>query len=206
MITPADIENKDFSRAKKGYDMEEVDEFLDLIIVDMERLMRENRRLKDELGKANTQVDKHISTEKSVYETLEAAKQLMNDIAASAERRAEVLLRNAELDASLITREAKENISRYTEEGNRLMKRVDILKDRYRGMLKDELERLDSIDNALFEEFEEDFLPASLAGYSETEKKGTEKKEPEDSLFSDSYAAPKEEEALDLTKTMVIRK
>lgn len=201
MITPADIENKDFSRAKKGYDMEEVDEFLDLIIVDMERLMRENRRLKEELGKANTQVDKHMSTEKSVYETLEAAKQLMNDIAASAERRAEVLLRNAELDASLITREAKENISRYTEEGNRLMKRVDILKDRYRGMLKDELERLDSIDNALFEEFEEDFLPASLAGYSETEKK-----QDTDDLFSERYEAAQNDSAVDLTKTMVIRK
>lgn len=35
MITPADIENKDFSRVKRGYDMEEVDDFLDLIIVDM---------------------------------------------------------------------------------------------------------------------------------------------------------------------------
>ena len=200
MITPADIENKDFSRSKKGYDMEEVDEFLDLIIVDMERLMRENRRLKDELGKANTQVDKHMSTEKSVYETLEAAKQLMNDIAASAERRAEVLLRNAELDASLITREAKENISRYTEEGNRLMKRVDLLKDRYRGMLKDELDRLESLDSGLFEEFEADFLPASLAGYSETDKKtGAD-------IFTDSYETEPADEAVDLTKTMVIRK
>ena len=43
MITPADIENKDFSRVKRGYDMEEVDDFLDLIIVDMEKLLRENR-------------------------------------------------------------------------------------------------------------------------------------------------------------------
>ena len=41
MITPADIENKDFSRVKRGYDMEEVDDFLDLIIVDMEKLLRE---------------------------------------------------------------------------------------------------------------------------------------------------------------------
>ena len=100
MITPADIENKDFSRVKKGYSPEEVDDFLDLIILDMEKLIRENRQLKEELGKAHVQVDKHMSTETSVYETLEAAKSLMNDIAASAERRAEILLKNAELEAN----------------------------------------------------------------------------------------------------------
>ena len=50
MITPADIENKDFSRVKKGYSPEEVDDFLDLIILDMEKLIRENRQLKEELG------------------------------------------------------------------------------------------------------------------------------------------------------------
>ena len=54
MITPADIENKDFSRVKRGYDMEEVDDFLDLIIVDMEKLLRENRQLKEEIAKAQT--------------------------------------------------------------------------------------------------------------------------------------------------------
>ena len=125
MITPADIENKDFSRVKRGYDMEEVDDFLDLIIVDMEKLLRENRQLKEEVAKAQTHVDQHMSTETSVYETLEAAKSLMNDIAASAERRAEILLKNAELEASLITKDAKDSISRLTAEGNRLRSRVE---------------------------------------------------------------------------------
>ena len=57
MITPADIENKDFSRVKKGYSPEEVDDFLDLIILDMEKLIRENRQLKEELGKAHVRHD-----------------------------------------------------------------------------------------------------------------------------------------------------
>ena len=40
MITPADIETKEFSIVKRGYDEEEVDRFLDLIILDMEKLLR----------------------------------------------------------------------------------------------------------------------------------------------------------------------
>jgi len=199
MITPSDIENKDFKRAKKGYDPDEVDEYLDLIIVDMEKLIKENRRLKEELTKANNQVNKHMNSESSVYETLNAAKQLMNDIAASAERRAEILLKNAELEADLITREAKENITRYTDEGNRLMSRVDILKERYRGMLKEELDRLESTENDFFAEFRNDFMPASIQDI------------PEDDMKIRTPAETKEEpavkeEKLDLTKTMVISK
>ena len=159
MITPADIENKEFSRVKRGYSEEEVDEYLDLIIVDMEKLIRENRQLKEELSKAASQVDKHMNTETSVYETLEAAKQLMNDIAASAERRAEILLKNAELEANLITKEAKDSIAQYTEEGNRLRIKVENLRERYKKMLESEMDRINFTANDLISEFENDFLP-----------------------------------------------
>ena len=189
MITPSDIENKEFSRAKKGYNEEEVDDFLDLIILDMEKLIRENKQLKNELSKVHVQVDKHMSTETSVYETLEAAKSLMNDIAASAERRAEILLKNAELEASLITREAKESISRYTDEGNRLKDRVETLRERYKKMLESELERLEFGDSDFLADFEKDFMPASL---TDTE---------EDTHVPASE--PETHEAEDLTKTMV---
>lgn len=188
MITPADIENKEFSRAKKGYNEEEVDDFLDLIILDMEKLIRENKQLRNELSKVHVQVDKHMSTETSVYETLEAAKSLMNDIAASAERRAEILLKNAELEASFITKEAKESISRYTEEGNRLKERVENLKERYKKMLEAELDRLEFGDSDFLADFEKDFMPASL---TET-----------DEVTQISVPEPEVHEE-DLTKTMV---
>lgn len=193
MITPTDIENKEFSKAKKGYNEEEVDEFLDLIILDMEKLIRENRQLKEELGKVHVQVDKHMSTETSVYETLEAAKSLMNDIAASAERRAEILLKNAEMEADLITREAKESITRYTDEGNRLKDRVESLKERYKKMLEAELERVDFGVSDFLADFEKDFLPASLTDVNEVSQIVSPEERGKDG----------QELSVDLTKTMV---
>ena len=154
----------------------------------MEKLIRENKQLKNELSKVHVQVDKHMSTETSVYETLEAAKSLMNDIAASAERRAEILLKNAELEASFITKEAKESISRYTEEGNRLKERVENLKERYKKMLEAELDRLEFGDSDFLADFEKDFMPASL---TET-----------DEVTQISVPEPEVHEE-DLTKTMV---
>ena len=204
MITPADIENKEFSRVKKGYSEEEVDEFLDLIIVDMEKLIRENHQLKNELSKAHTQVDKHMSTETSIYETLESARSLMNDIAASAERRAEILLKNAELEASLITREAKESIAKYTEEGNKIKNRVDMLKERYRRMLEAEMERLDFSGADILEDFEKDFLPASMTAADKiSELEAAEAAEGSTAQHEAVRVQPVAEEAPDLTKTMV---
>ncbi len=205
MITPADIENKEFSRVKKGYSEEEVDEFLDLIIVDMEKLIRENRQLKDELSKAHVQVDKHMSTETSIYETLESARSLMNDIAASAERRAEVLLKNAELEANLITREAKESIAKYTEEGNKLKGRVEMLRERYKRMLEAEMERLEFSGADILEDFEKDFLPASMTAadrVSELEAEETAEATAQHEAVKIAEPITAEEKP-DLTKTMV---
>jgi cell division initiation protein len=157
MITPADIEYKEFTKAVRGYKEEEVDDFLDLIIVDMENLINENRKLKSELERVRKQMERQSDNETSVYETLEAAKSLMNDIAASAERRAEVLLKNAELEASLITKEARESISKLNDEGNRLRARVETLRTRYKKLLEDELEKVKYSTHDLFEDFDAEF-------------------------------------------------
>ena len=53
MITPADIENKVFSKAVRGYKEEEVDEFLDLLTLDLEKVLNENNGIvkKEQLTK-----------------------------------------------------------------------------------------------------------------------------------------------------------
>ena len=209
MITPADIENKVFSKAVRGYKEEEVDDFLDLIILDMEKLLKENRQLKKELEKSQNQVDRHVSTESSVYETLESAKSLLNDIAASAERRAQVILKDAELEAAVITREAKESVSRLTEEAGRLRRSVDSLRSKYRHMLELELERVEAMGGGWLEELERDFLPASISDLEQlTQNTQAEEVRRTASLQATRVmepvgAASAEEQKQDLTKTFV---
>ena len=100
MITPLDIQNKEFPKGVRGYKEEEVDGFLDLLTLDFEKLMEENRRLKDQVKSLTAEVERYRNSEGAVLDTLEAAKALMGDISASAEKRAEILLKNAELDAT----------------------------------------------------------------------------------------------------------
>lgn len=150
MITPLDIQNKEFPRGVRGYKEEEVDGFLDLLTLDFEKLLDENQRLKEEIKKISVDLARYQNSENAVLNTLEAAKSLMSDISDSAERRAEILLKNAELDAQLIQREAKESVERLTEEAVAMRNRLNSFKAKYKSFLEDEQRSLDSLGVELF--------------------------------------------------------
>ena len=59
MLTPLDIENKRFSKKINGYNADDVDDFLDQVTDDYEKLYRENAELKDAISKSKqTQIEK----------------------------------------------------------------------------------------------------------------------------------------------------
>ena len=89
MIRPIDIQEKEFSRAVRGYKEDEVNAFLDEITLDLERLLNELRETKEENARLAEELERHRGSEGTVVETLEAAKSLMADISSSAEKRAE---------------------------------------------------------------------------------------------------------------------
>lgn len=105
-----------------------------------------------------------------MLETLEAAKALMGDISTSAEKRAEILLKNAELDAQLIQREAKENIERLSEELVSMRNRLNIFRARYRSLLESELEKFDTLSAELFADKDME----ELKNYTETKTAAVE--------------------------------
>jgi len=152
MITPLDIQEKEFSRVVRGYKENEVDEFLDRITLDYENILNENEKLKAEIERLKADVLKYSGTESTVLETLEAAKALMGDISASAERRAEILMKNAELDAELVLREARESVERLNEENFALKTRFLRFQGKYKALLEAELERFDTLSAELFAE------------------------------------------------------
>lgn len=185
MITPLDIQNKQFQKAMRGYKEDEVDGFLDLLTLDMEKMIQENKRMKESIKTLTSEVEHYRSAENSVLNTLEAAKALMNDISASAEKRAEILLKNAELDAERIQREAKESVERLTEEAFNLQRRWSMFKTRYRGLLETELERFDNLSADLFPEKEmEEFKPFA----HETAEAGAEKETAKQVIQAPDYA------------------
>ena len=145
MITPSEIQAAEFSKAVRGYNPDEVDTLLDNITVSMEQLMQENERLLKQIEEQQERINQYKQQEGAMLNTLEAAKSLMNDISASAEKRAEILIRNAELDADLKLRQARDTVERLQDEEKRLTNRVNSLRTRMKSILEAELERVDGM-------------------------------------------------------------
>ena len=152
MISPLEIQEKEFSRSLKGFKEDEVNEFLDRITLDLERILEENRQLRAEKEQLTEELKKYKSSESAVLDTLETAKALMGDISASAEKRAQILLKNAEIEAQNMQREAKKAIERMNEESAALRGRVKSFRAKYRQLLEMELQHFDSMTEELFPE------------------------------------------------------
>ncbi|MEI8215694.1 MAG: DivIVA domain-containing protein [Eubacteriales bacterium] len=150
MITPNDIQNKQFSKVVRGYKEEEVDGFLDLLTLDYNKVLKDNQELKEQVKIMNAEMERYKNSQETVYETLEAAKKLMSDISESAEKRASMVLKNAELDAQIIIREAKESVEKLSEEYASIKSRLNIFKTRYKTLLESELEKFDILSSDIF--------------------------------------------------------
>ena len=146
MIMPIDIDKKEFSRDKKGYNSREVDEFLDIIVADYEKVLNDNRSMAHKIKALEKQLEEAQKDDNAMVETLETAKKLMADISASAERRAELMMRDAELEAENMLLDAKVNVRKLNDEHELLSAKVRRLKGNFRKMLQAELERLDGDD------------------------------------------------------------
>jgi len=59
-------------------------------------------------------------------------------------------VKNAELDAELILREAKESVERLTEESQSLKSRLGIFRTRYKTLLESELQKFDILSTEIF--------------------------------------------------------
>ena len=146
MIMPIDIDKKEFSRDKRGYNSREVDEFLDIIVADYEKILNDNRSMAHKIKALEKQLEEAQKDDNAMLDTLETAKKLMADIAASAERRAELMMRDAELEAENMLLDAKVNVRKLNDEHEMLSAKVRRLKDNFRKMLLAEIERLDGDD------------------------------------------------------------
>ncbi len=147
MITPADIGNKEFSRKVRGYDTEEVDMFLDVITVDLEKLIKENLKLKAQLANVEKSIGTIGDSDITVRETLETAKSIMDDLAVSSEKRAKALVENAEMDAAIIIKDAKMKAEQLADESGELKSTFEKFRRDYGNMLKrysDEFENMSS--------------------------------------------------------------
>lgn len=179
MIMPIDIDKKEFSRDKKGYNSREVDEFLDLIAMDYEKVLNDNRSMAHKIKTIEKQLAEAQKSDSAMLDTLETAKKLMADISASAERRAELIMGDAELEAENMILDAKMTVKKLNEEHLTLISKVERLRANYITMLQSEIDKLAQDEYDLLKDIDRSDIPEISAEISTT---GDEKVVKQDTL------------------------
>jgi cell division initiation protein len=144
MITPMDIRNKEFKKGFKGYKEDEVDEFLDKVIADYERIYRENGELKDRVSIDNERIESYNSMEKTLQNTLVIAQTTAEDIVANSRKKAELIIRESEEQARKIVEDANSSVIKINRDYEELKKEVQVFKTRFKTLLQSELEALNA--------------------------------------------------------------
>ena len=99
MLTPLDIENKRFGRSLKGYNVDEVDEFLDELTIQYEKLYKENSELKELVENSKKDLEHYKSVEHTLQNTLVMAQTTAEDIKNMAQKQADQIINEANIKA-----------------------------------------------------------------------------------------------------------
>ncbi len=115
-ITPLDIQQKQFATRFRGFDMEEVDSFLELIREEMEELLRDNANLREEARRFEKQLKEYKNMEITLRDTLVKTQELVEKYKTTAKKDAELVLKEAELNAEEILRSAQDRVVKIHED------------------------------------------------------------------------------------------
>lgn len=157
-LTPMDIHNKEFAKSFRGYDEDEVDQFLDEIVEEFEGLYKENMELKDRLGLLMDQVSNYKTMENTLKETLVTAQKAASDVAESAQRKSDLIIDEAEDKARRIIDGANDRVLGIKKEFDEYKKQIQVFRARFINLLETQMELLQQ-EIPMYEEIDEDSLP-----------------------------------------------
>ncbi|MGH7700517.1 MAG: DivIVA domain-containing protein [Gemmatimonadales bacterium] len=107
-LTPLDIRKQEFRRSLRGYEPLGVEDFRVRVADELERVIREKSVLEERVASLTEQLRVFRERERAMNEALVAAQQLRAETRATAEREAQVILREAEAKAQRDLEEARQ--------------------------------------------------------------------------------------------------
>ena len=129
MLKPMDIHNKEFKKAVRGYDMTEVDEFLDEIIVDYEQMQRELDNLRGQISSYGDNLTAYKERETTLNNTMIAAQTFADNLRKEAQTQAQMTISDAQNQARSILvgkyEETKSNLTAYLKAQTEMVEEYD---------------------------------------------------------------------------------
>ena len=141
-LTPLDIQQREFKKSFRGYDAEDVNEFLNKVHSEYEALYSENKAMKERILKLQEETKTYIEMERTLKSALVSAQKSAQEMIKNAKKESELILKEAELNAEKIIEDSRLEAKDIMSDIKKLaqqkeMMKIDLLSslDKYYEML-----------------------------------------------------------------------
>ncbi len=148
MITPMDLRTKTFKKAAVGgYDKRDVEEYMEAIISDYEKVYRQSIETTDRINTLTKLLDTYKAMEETMKNSIIVAQSTAEELTKNAQEKAEITLEEARLEAKKIIDEANAEVAKIQSQLSELKSSMDMYKSRAVGMLNAQIEVVNKFDN-----------------------------------------------------------
>ena len=147
MITPLDIDNKRFAKQMvNGYNVEEVDDFLDELTADYSKNYKEVNELRTKVEELNNSLVQYKTIESTLQNTLVMAQSTAEEVKNVAKQKADQIVDEAKANAQKQVDELNNEIIMKQKELDDVKKQFDIYKEKMESLLISQLELLKDVN------------------------------------------------------------
>lgn len=142
-LTPLDIYNKEFKHGFRGYQEDEVNEFLDEVVRDYEAILSENAQLKEQLSGVADRIEQYRKLEETLKNALVVAQSTAEEVKVAARKEAELIIREAEQRAEQIVAGGEARAHELEEQAHNARREWDVFRARLKSLLQSQMALLD---------------------------------------------------------------
>ena len=152
-LTPMDISNKEFKKSFRGYDSDEVDEFINEIIENYEELYKENSRLKENLSRVNEKLEHYVKIENTIQNTLLLAQNAAEQARDSSQKESDLIIRNANETAKRVLDKAHNDVISINDEYEKVKQDFIKFRAKFRNFMNAQTETFDELEKDLIKNY-----------------------------------------------------
>jgi cell division initiation protein len=145
-LTPLDIHNKEFNKGFRGYDEDEVNEFLDQVIKDYEMIIREKKELESRVTELTEKLGHFINIEETLNKSIIIAQEAGEDVKRNAQKESKLIIKEAEKNADRIINESLSKSRKIAIEIEELKKQSKVFRTRFQMLIEAQLDLLKNDD------------------------------------------------------------
>ncbi len=145
-LSPLDIHNKEFSKAFRGYNEDEVNEFLDQIIKDYELQLKDKKELEEKLKSSSERVGHFTTIEGTLQSSIMIAQEAAEEVRRNSQKEAKLIVKESEKNADRIVNEALTKARRIALEIEELKKQSKVFRNRFKMLIEAQLDLINTDD------------------------------------------------------------